>query len=108
MKNRWMKRVVKVAVIALVACAAGGVIVMNLWNWLAPAVFAGHRISFWQALGLLVLSRVLFGRFGWWSGHAGHWRGRMRERWEKMTPEEREKLRCSLREHHREHAEGTA
>ena len=65
---------------------------MLLWNWLIPAVFGWKAIDFWQALGLLVLSRLLFGFRGGW-GHRGGWRGRMRERWESMTPEERAKFR---------------
>jgi hypothetical protein len=41
-----------------------GEIVMHLWNWLLPMLFGWHQISFWQALGLLVLCRILFGGFG--------------------------------------------
>jgi len=73
-----------------------GEIVMHLWNWLLPGLFGWHQITFWQALGLMILSRILFGGFG---SHGG--RGRSRwgrgERWERMTPEEREKLREGLR-----------
>lgn len=42
----------------------GGGIVMQLWNWLLPPLFGWHRITFWQALGLLALSRILFGGLG--------------------------------------------
>jgi hypothetical protein len=71
-------------------------LVMRLWNWLTPEVFGWHPISFWQALGLFLLSKILFGgiRGGW--GHRGL-RGRhMKERWENMSPEQREKLRKSM------------
>lgn len=98
MKKRWVKKILKIVIIAIAACAIGGYVVMTLWNWLAPEVFGGHLITFWQALGLLVLSRILFGRFGGWHGGRGHWRHRMRDRWEKMTPEEREKFRNAMRE----------
>jgi hypothetical protein len=61
---------------------------MALWNWVIPAVFVGGRaIDYLHALGLLVLSRILFGGFrgrGGWHGR-GPWR-----RWERMTPDERE------------------
>ncbi len=72
-------------------------VVMNLWNWLVPSVFGWHSITFWQALGLLVLSKILFGGFrgGPWRGM--HWRHRMMERWQQMTPEEREKFREGMR-----------
>jgi hypothetical protein len=79
----------------------GGEVVMLLWNWLAPALFGLGQITFWQALGLLALSRILYGGvvFGG-VGHRSHSRGRMRGRmaegWEQMTPEEREKFRQGL------------
>ena len=72
-----------------------GELVMHLWNWLLPGLFGLHTIGFWQALGLLLLSRILFGGFG---GHGnGRRHRRMEERWEKMTPEEREKFREGMR-----------
>ncbi len=47
----------------------GGWIVMSLWNYLLPALFGWRMITFWQALGLLILCRILFGGFG---GHGKH------------------------------------
>ena len=85
----------------VVFTAIGGGVVMLLWNWLAPALFGLRLITFWQALGLLALCRILFGGFG--LGGGGHSnsrrrmdrriRERMDERWEEMTPEQREKFR---------------
>jgi len=73
----------------------GGEIVMHLWNWLLPSLFGWRQITFWQALGLLVLCRVLFGGLG---GHHNQGkRRRMSDRWESMTPEEREKCRQAFR-----------
>ncbi len=90
--------------------AIGGVVVMLLWNWLAPALFGLRLITFWQAIGLLALCRILFGGFGLGGGgHRYNSRGRVRERvservserlserWEQMTPEEREKFRQGMR-----------
>lgn len=73
-----------------------GEIVMHLWNWLLPGLFGWHQLTFWQALGLLILCRILFGGFG---GHGGRGRSRRQwgERWERMTPEEREKFRERMR-----------
>ena len=49
-------------------------VVMSLWNWLVPSVIGWKTIDFWQALGLLVLSRVLFGlRAGVLTGEAAEW-----------------------------------
>ncbi len=91
-------RIVKFAVIGVVALTVFGVVTTGLWNWLVPALFGGPVIGFWQALGLLLLSRILFGGFRGGPGHHPAWRRRMLERWEQMTPEEREKLRAGLRE----------
>jgi hypothetical protein len=68
-------------------------IVMHLWNWLVPAIFGLHAITFWQSLGLLVLCRMLFGNWGGGRGGRRVWG----ERWERMTPEERENFRRSMR-----------
>ena len=76
----------------------GGELVMLLWNWLAPALFGLRQVTFWQALGLLALCRILFGGFGLGGSHRSKSRDRRRmyERWEQMTPEEREKFRRGL------------
>ncbi len=79
----------------------GGWIVMHLWNYLLPALFGWRMITFWQALGLLILCRILFGSHfgshGWRGGPSSSIRERMRERmgkrWPEMTPEQREKMR---------------
>lgn len=68
--------------------------VMLLWNWLMPEIFGLPLITFWQAAGLLLLCKILFGGFGG-GHHHGHGHShcgdnKLRERWENMTPEERE------------------
>jgi len=92
MRGRWLLRGLGFAVMAAALVAAFSLVVMLLWNALVPALFNGPVLGFWQAAGLLVLSRILFGglqRRGW---HGG-WRHRWRERWERMTPEERTRFR---------------
>jgi hypothetical protein len=69
--------------------ALGGVIVQQLWNWLLPPLFGWREVTFWQALGVLALCRILFGR---WGGGGGPMRRRSR-----MTAEEREKIGERLR-----------
>jgi hypothetical protein len=84
----------------------GGWIVMSLWNALLPPLFGLSAISFWQALGILLLCRILFGGFGMSGRRGSHSRSRhasdriadrvaerVSERLENMTPEERERLR---------------
>ncbi len=58
----------------------GGEIVLHLWNWLLPALFGWRQITFWQALGILVLARVLFGGLGCHGSGRSHFRRRMSER----------------------------
>lgn len=84
--------------IAVVFVAIASFVVMQLWNWILPAAVGWHTITYWQALGLLILSKILFG-FGLHGGGWGRsrWRRRMMERWEHMTPEEREKFREGMR-----------
>ena len=90
-------RIIKFVVIAALILAVLSFVVMSLWNWLAPALFGWRLITFWQALGILVLSKILFGGFRGGPGPHMHWRRRMMERWAQMTPEEREKVRESMR-----------
>lgn len=98
MKMHWVLRIPFFLAIGAVAIAVFSALVMALWNWLAPALFHLPTITLLQALGLLVLSRILFGGFGGGGGghRHHHWRKRMRERFEKMTPEERERFRRGL------------
>src|SRR5580698_9016667 len=96
MKARWVVRGLKFAAFAIVACAIFGFIVLSLWNWLGPAVFGARTITFWQALGILVLSKILFGGFRGRPHFGGHVRQRMKDRWAQMTPEEREKFQMGI------------
>jgi hypothetical protein len=92
-----LKKLVWIAPLAiagiLVFVAIGGGIVLLLWNWLLPSLFGLREITLWQAIGILALCRILFGGCGF-RGHMGpSMRRRMAERWEHMTPEERERFR---------------
>jgi Ca2+/H+ antiporter, TMEM165/GDT1 family len=92
-----VSKFLKFVVIGVLAATLFTFVVRGLWNWLMPALFGLHLITFWQALGILILSKILFGGFRGRPGWGGQWRARMMERWEKMTPEEREKFREGLR-----------
>jgi len=94
-------RVVKMIVIVVVACVVLGLVVEHLWNWLMPALFGLRVITYWQAVGLLLLSKILLGGFHKHGGRGRggrRWRGRMKEKWAGMTPEEREKFRAGMKE----------
>ena len=104
MKNHFIKRGLFCG-IGIIACVfAAGFVVQHLWNWLIPAIFTGATvISYCQALGILVLSKILFGGFkgrrgcgcgcGCGGNRGGFWRSRFKANWEGMSAEEREKLR---------------
>jgi hypothetical protein len=69
----------------------GGIAVQLLWNWLLPAIFDVRRVTFWEALGLLALCRILFGGFGKGGGrhtfsHRKHRRNGGHREWWKPTP----------------------
>ena len=65
MRGHRFARAARFILFAIVAALALGFIVMHLWNWLMPPVFGLRIIGFWQALGLLLLSKILFGGFPW-------------------------------------------
>jgi len=75
-------------------------VVYALWNGVLTEVLAVKTITYWQALGLLLLARILFG--GWSGGIArGLGAGRrarmMSKRWEALDPEQRQRLREEMR-----------
>jgi hypothetical protein len=78
-----------------------GWVTMWLWNWLVPALFNGPVIHFWQALGLLVLSKILLGGFGgggWKRRGAMHWKQHYYNKFSTMKPEDRERFKARMRE----------
>jgi len=95
-RMRWFGKGLAFAAVAFAVLAALSFVVMELWNALVPALFGGPIVQFWQAAGLLILSRILFG--GLRGGVRRGWRHHgWRERWERMTPEERERFRAEFR-----------
>jgi hypothetical protein len=98
MRKKWILMAPLAILGIVVFMALGGEVVLHLWNWLTPSLFGWRQITFWQALGLLALCRILFGGFGRHHGGGRKWGGGMKGRCGKMTEEEREKLRQALRE----------
>ena len=94
-KYRVLKGVKIVAVVAL-GIGLFGFVVERLWNWLVPSIFGWKPITFVQALGLLVLSKILFGGLHRHGGRRG-WKRGMRERWAQMSAADRERVRAGLR-----------
>ena len=98
MRKKWFV-IAPLAILAMVLFTfIGGEIVLHLWNWLLPPLFGWRQITFWQALGLLVLCRILFGGLGSHHSRRPGFRSRMKERCKHMTPEERERFRQRMGE----------
>ena len=88
----------------IIFVSALGWVVMFLWNAILPDTIGVKPLTFWKAVGLLVLAKILFGGFGKGRARGGkssrsHWRNK----WKNMSTEEREqiklkwKARCSKR-----------
>ncbi|HTC56795.1 MAG TPA: hypothetical protein VK706_10330 [Candidatus Sulfotelmatobacter sp.] len=97
MRKKWIFLAPAAILGVLLFIFIGGELVLRLWNWLLPGLFGWHQITFWQAIGILALCRILFGRIGGRGFRRSNFRGRMGERWEHMTPEERERFRQGMR-----------
>ncbi len=86
MSKRKMLWLAPLAILAMALFVfVGGEVVRLLWNWLLPTLFGWKQITFWQAVGLLALCRILFGglgRHGWGDRRGSH-----------MSKEEREQMR---------------
>jgi hypothetical protein len=88
---------IKIVSFLLVACFVFGFATEHLWNWLMPSIFGLRVITFWQALGLVVLGKILFGGFHKHGGGGRGWKRHMEARWAGMSEEEREKFRAGMR-----------
>lgn len=98
MRHHPIVRGIKIALFVVVASTVLGFVVKELWNILVPPIFGWHTITFWQGIGLLLLCKILFGGFHRHGGGGrNRWRQHMKERWERMTPEEREKFSRGMR-----------
>ena len=91
-----LQKILRVLIVAVIAIPLFGFVVEQLWNRLVPPIFGWKSITFVQALGLFVLSKILFG------GFHRHNRGRrwdrgMMDRWAAMSPEDRDRFRAGVR-----------
>ena len=85
---------VVIAIAAIGLFAVSGV-VMLLWNGILPGVLHTGTITLLQAMGMLVLSKLLFSGFRGRRGMGGwHGRKRMFGKWEMMTEEEKEMFKA--------------
>ncbi len=97
MKHWWIMKAAKFVAVMIIGMLIFGAVVMELWNVLVPEIFHGPAVTFWQALGLLLLSHILLRGWGPWR-HANGWRHdrwkhRFEEKLSAMSPEERDKFK---------------
>lgn len=103
MKKHWIGKIFLFILAVVGFSALAGISVMLLWNWLMPMLFGLKMLTFWEALGLFALAKIIFG-FGGKGGmgrgrhRGGPWAQRFKEKWANMSDEEREKFRkCGRR-----------
>ena len=97
--------ILKIVVFGTLAVAAFGYITMLLWNWLVPELFNGPTLTFWKALGLLLLSKILFSGLGGKShghhqgnGYGAQWKRRFVDKVSSLSPEEREAFKQKMKD----------
>ena len=100
-RSFWGRKVAGIIAMVAIGFVAFGYIVMSLWNnVLVVALPMVHLITFGQALGILVLCKILFGGFrggGGWRGRGGPWGSKMKEKWAGMSDEEKENFKNEWR-----------
>jgi len=94
--NKYKLLFIPLGIVAFGALA--GLVVMSLWNALIPVIFHLGVITFWQALGIFVLCKILFGFGKGGPGGFRNMRHRMDDRFKNMTPEERLQFKAKWEE----------
>jgi len=87
----------------VVVFSALSFVVMFLWNAILPEVTEVKPLNFWQAAGLLILAKILFGGFRGRKRRSGSWRNskknHWRNKWMEMNEEEREAAKLRWKEY---------
>ena len=95
MKRFSLPKVLGFIVLAHAAIALVGFVVMTLWNMVLVPVLAVKAVTYWQAIGIFVLSKILFGGFK--KGCRNCCGNSMKEKWHGMSPEEKDKFKQEWR-----------
>ena len=92
-RSRRARFILLFILVAPIAIFVFGSVIMLLWNNVLAVVLHISTVTFWQGLGILVLSKILFGSFSGGGGsHRYFWKQRMM--WNNMTPEQKEKFKA--------------
>jgi hypothetical protein len=100
--NRDMSKAIKIikwTIVSVLFVFLFGYVTMLLWNWLLPPIFNLPTITMWQALGLLLLSKILFSGFSgkrWGSHSSPGWKHRYYEKMSHMSAEEKERFKARV------------
>src|SRR5688572_6658632 len=111
--NKTVKYILIGTGIAILCIAGFGLFIwlfQYLWNWLVPGIIGWRAISYWEALGLFILSKMLFKGITWNNNRGSHWNrhwkakwnekwnAKWREKWDTMSPEDRDRFKQKMRE----------
>ena len=100
MKRGWW--ILKAIVFGLLMVTLVSFATLWLWNWLVPDLFGGPVLTFWKALGLLALIKILFwsvGKGGHWGNHnSGPWRPYWKAKWDSISPEDRARFKEKMKD----------
>jgi Ca2+/H+ antiporter, TMEM165/GDT1 family len=99
MKKMLIRKIPFIIGIAAVGIIVFGSAVMLLWNGILTSVLRISAITFWQATGILLLAKILFGGFRGRRWHGG-WREK-RLHWQNMTQEEKENFKGHCHVHYK-------
>jgi hypothetical protein len=86
-------------VLFIAIASAISALVMLLWNAILPVVTGVKPLSFWQAAGLLLLSKIIFGGFSSFRNRKKHGGQSWKNKWRSMNPEERQEAKMRWKEH---------
>jgi len=75
-----------------------GFFIMILWNWLMPIIFGLPEITYWQAWGLFLFTKLLFGtgkhhRYHCHSGKRNERRQKMKAKFKKWLDTEEDEIK---------------
>ncbi|MCS6933851.1 MAG: hypothetical protein NZM35_01695 [Chitinophagales bacterium] len=90
-------KITGIVLLLIVAFLLMGYLTMTLWNWLMPAIFGLPVINYYQAIGLVVLSKLLLGGIRVQPGPIGQRRW-WKAKWESMSEKEREEFKREFAE----------
>jgi hypothetical protein len=95
---KWIFKIIGGLVLFALAFFLFGYVTMYLWNWLMPGLFHLPSVDFYQAIGLVLLGKILFGGIHMRGGRGWGYRRYWKEKWASMTPDEREKFKSEFAE----------